>query len=252
MLNQLLELGLYTGVLLMEGGAEVYRIEDTITRMLSASGADAVTSLVTPTGVFLSVEYSGTIGTRVGRVRERSTNLRRVSAINGLSRSLRPGATQPSQVLAELHRIEQATRPYAFQAQVVAATVGGTAFGALFGAREWELPAAALASLAVFLVVTGSAKAKLPQLLADFLGGAVAAVIALSLTLVWRDMHYERVMLGAIMSLVPGVLLTTAVRDMLAGDLLSGTTRMGEALFIAAAIAAGAGSVLGWWIKWIS
>jgi uncharacterized membrane protein YjjP (DUF1212 family) len=105
--------------------------------------------------------------------------------------------------------------------------------------------------LAVFVLVWLMSKASLPRLLADYTGGFLAGAIALSLTLLVPTMHYDKVILGAIMSLVPGVLLTTAVRDMLVGDLLSGTTRMAEALFIAAAIAAGVGSVLGWWIRWI-
>lgn len=250
-LGELLDLGLYAGTMLLESGAEVYRIEDTISRMLRATGASEVESLVMPTGIFLSVDFAGTVGTRIGRVHHRSTNLRRVSAINGLSRSLQPGNSPPDFVMQELRQIAQDTPAYPMGWQLASATVGGTAFAGLFGARGFDLPAAALASLSVFAVVSIMTKAKLPRLLADFAGGFLAGVIALSLTLLAPTMHYDRVILGAIMSLVPGVLLTTAVRDMLAGDLLSGTTRMSEALFIAAAIAAGVGSVLGWWIRWV-
>lgn len=250
-LGDLLDLGLYAGTMMLESGAEVYRIEDTMDRMLRSTGANEVSSLVTPTGIFLSVDVAGTVGTRIGRVRQRSTNLRRVSAVNGLSRSLRDGIHSPIQVLQELRMIEQRTAAYPFGWQLASATVGGTAFAALFGASGPDLPAAALASLIVFAVVSLMSASQLPRLLADFAGGFLAAVVALSLTSLVPTMHYDRVILGAIMSLVPGVLLTTAVRDMLAGDLLSGTTRMSEALFIAAAIAAGVGSVLGWWIRWV-
>lgn len=249
--GELLDLGLYAGTMLLESGAEVYRIEDTISRMLKATGASEVESLVTPTGIFLSVDCLGTTGTRIGRVHHRSTNLRRVSAINDLSRSLQAGNSPPNSVKLKLRQLEQDTLAYPLCWQLASATVGGTAFAGLFGAAGWDLPAAALASLSVFALVSMMTKINLPGLLADFAGGFLAGVIALSLTLLVPTMHYDRVILGAIMSLVPGVLLTTAVRDMLAGDLLSGTTRMSEALFIAAAIAAGVGSVLGWWIRWV-
>lgn len=250
-LGELLELGLYAGTMLLESGAEVYRIEDTVSRMLKAAGAAAVTSLVTPTGIFLSVDVAGVVGTRIGRIHRRSTNLYRVSAINSLSRSEQVGSSPPAVVLQQLKEIERQTLSYPFAWLLASATVGGTAFAALFGARGLDLPAAAVVSLLVFAVSSLMSRAGLPRLLADFSGGLLAAASALSLTLLVPTMHYDKVILGAIMSLVPGVLLTTAVRDMLAGDLLSGTTRMSEALFIAAAIAAGVGSVLGWWIKWV-
>jgi len=251
LLGNLLELGLLTGKLLLESGAEVYRIEDTVERMLKATGAERVETIVTPTGIFLSVHLGDHIGTRIGRIRRRATNLHRVSAINSLSRALAPLGSRPEQVLARLHQIERQTTAYAASWQLLAASIGGTAFAGLFGATGLDLPATAVASCLVWLVGARLAKAGLPRLLSDFAGGATASLAALSLSQALPTMHYDKVILGAIMSLVPGVLLTTAVRDMLNGDLLSGTTRLGEALFIAAAIAAGAGAVLGWWLRWV-
>lgn len=250
LIGELLELGLHAGKSLLESGAEVYRIEDTMDRMLRSAGAHAVESIVTPTGIFLSVHVGNSVGTRIGRIRRRATNLHRVSAINSLSRALQPGNCPPAEVLCKLVQIEQQTPAYPPLWQLLAATVGGTAFASLFGATGFDLPATALASCLVFLISSLLARPGLPRLLADFTGGATASLIALSLTRLVPTMHYDKVILGAIMSLVPGVLLTTAVRDMLNGDLLSGTARLGEALFIAAAIAAGAGAILGWWIRW--
>ncbi|MGI6359164.1 MAG: threonine/serine exporter family protein [Bacillota bacterium] len=243
-LGSLLDLGLYAGRLLLESGAEVYRTEDTLDRMLRAAGAEMVDSIVTPTGIFLSVHYGGLSGTRIGRVRSRGTNLKRVAAINSLSRALSPGNSPPTEVLQKLRSIEERTGPEKLIWQLAAAMVGGATFSWLFGASRLELLGSALASGLVFLLSTYVARPRLPRILADFTGGAIASSAALSLTVLFPTMLYERVVLGAIMTLVPGVSLTTAVRDMLSGDLLSGTTGLGEALFIAAAIAAGAGAVL--------
>ena len=46
------------------------------------------------------------------------------------------------------------------------------------------------------------------------------------------------------MPLVPGVAITNAIRDIMAGDFLSGTARVVEAVLIAVAIASGVGPVL--------
>ena len=52
------------------------------------------------------------------------------------------------------------------------------------------------------------------------------------------------VILGAVMLLAPGVVMTTAIRDMLSGELVSGVSRGAEALAIAVAVATGVAVVL--------
>ena len=250
-IDKLLELGLYAGTLLLASGAEVYRIENTIFHMLTACGADTVDCIVTPTGIHLSVRLGENSGTRVRRIEQRSTNLRRVSAINTLSRSLGNSQQSTDDVLKALEAIESETEHNLQEIEPFAAALGGTAFAALFGARGWELPLTALVSIIVFVGKTLLKERGIPGLLADFAGGSLAALCALLSTLLIARLPYEHIVLGSIMTLVPGVLLTSGVRDMLAGDLLSGVIRMAEALFTAASIAAGVGAVLGWWIKWI-
>jgi uncharacterized membrane protein YjjP (DUF1212 family) len=46
------------------------------------------------------------------------------------------------------------------------------------------------------------------------------------------------------MLLVPGVALTTSMREVMAGDMISGITRMTESLLTATAIALGVGAAL--------
>ena len=250
-MEQLLELGLYSGTLLLGSGAEIYRVENTIYHLLTACGAEVVDCIATPTGIHLSAHAYGRIGTRVRRIDKRSTNLGRVAAINNLSRSLAGQQNDPGEVLQALCQIERDTEHSLVRWGPLGAAIGGTAFATLFGARGWELPTTAPVAFIVFHSAAFLRKAAIPGLLADFAGGFVAALLALSVTLVFPDMPSDRVILGAIMSLVPGVLLTAGARDVLAGDLLSGIVRTIEALFTATAIAAGAGAILGWWIKWL-
>lgn len=250
-MEQLLELGLFTGTLLLGSGAEIYRVEETIYHMLSACGATGIDCIATPTAIHLSAHAYGRVGTRVRRIEQRSTNLGRVAALNALSRSLTGQQNDPLTVLKQLQAVESATERTLLRLGPWAAALGGTAFAALFGAKGWELPATALVAWLVFQSASYLRRLSIPGLLADFIAGFFAGFCALALTLILPQMPYDRVILGAIMSLVPGVLLTSGVRDVLAGDLLSGIVRTNEALFTAAAIAAGVGAVLGWWIKWM-
>lgn len=248
-MEQLLELGLYAGSLLLGSGAEIYRVENTIYHLLSACGATDIDCIATPTAIHLSAHAYGQVGTRVRRILERTTNLGRISAINALSRSLSGQQNDPQVVLERLQAIEDCTQRNLLSLGPWAAALGGTAFATLFGAQGWELPSTALVAWLVFQFSSFLRGRGLPGLLVDFLCGFVAGLCALSLTLALPGMPHNRIILGAIMSLVPGVLLTSGVRDVLAGDLLSGIVRTNEALFTAAALAAGVGAILGWWIK---
>jgi uncharacterized membrane protein YjjP (DUF1212 family) len=248
-MEQLLELGLYAGSLLLGSGAEIYRVENTIYHLLSACGASGVDCIATPTAIHLSAHAYGQVGTRVRRIEKRSTNLGRVAAINTLSRSLSGQQNDPLTVLERLQAIESMTERNLVSLGPWAAALGGTAFATLFGARGWELPSTALVAWLVFRFSSFLRQRGIPSLLTDFICGFLAGLSALTLTLLLPEMPHDRIILGAIMSLVPGVLLTSGVRDVLAGDLLSGIVRTNEALFTAAALAAGVGAILGWWIR---
>ena len=51
------------------------------------------------------------------------------------------------------------------------------------------------------------------------------------------------------MLLVPGLAITNAIRDTVAGDFLSGLSRAAEAFLIAVAIAVGTGAVISIWLS---
>ena len=54
----------------------------------------------------------------------------------------------------------------------------------------------------------------------------------------------DKIIIGAFMGLVPGVAITNFMRDVLAGDLFSGITKLAESLLTATALALGAGIAL--------
>ena len=51
--------------------------------------------------------------------------------------------------------------------------------------------------------------------------------------------HQDKIMIGGIMLLIPGIAMTNSVRDMLTGDIVTGTMRLTNSLHQAAAIACG-------------
>jgi len=72
--------------------------------------------------------------------------------------------------------------------------------------------------------------------------GALCAEI---LTAVGLGAHLDQIIIGALMALVPGIALTNAMRDVMAGDMVSGISKVAEALLIGGAIALGTALSLG-------
>ena len=95
------------GRIIMENGGETYRVEETVTRMGRAFGLKNVESFAVPSGVFVSCEKEdGTHETAVLRVHRRGTNLRRVDAVNQISRRAEAGEITPEEALRALEKIE--------------------------------------------------------------------------------------------------------------------------------------------------
>ena len=76
------------------------------------------------------------------------------------------------------------------------------------------------------------------------LSAGLAAVAALGFQYMDHGINSDIVIISSIMLLVPGLAITNAVRDTMAGDYLSGVARATEAFLIAVAIAVGIGFVL--------
>ena len=77
-----------------------------------------------------------------------------------------------------------------------------------------------------------------------FTGGAMIAVLTVLLYAAGLGININAMITGSIMPLVPGLGITNALRDIIAGDYLSGGARMFDAIVVASALAAGAGAVM--------
>ena len=78
----------------------------------------------------------------------------------------------------------------------------------------------------------------------NVLGSIVIAVTALLFYLAGLPIHFDKIIIGSIMPLVPGIPITNSIRDFINGDYLSGSIRAIDALLTAFCIAVGVGIVI--------
>lgn len=115
---QVFQIAQLTGEIMLKNGAETYRVEDTISRILGTTGFAQIEAFTTLTGITISMgDPSITPIASVKRVQSRSNHLRKVEMANDLSRRFVSGKIDIEGALAELNRIDQ--DPLAYPRYVV-------------------------------------------------------------------------------------------------------------------------------------
>ena len=82
---------------------------------------------------------------------------------------------------------------------------------------------------------------------ANFLAGLSIGIVAQTCCLLYPYCTLENITVGALMPFLPGLAFTNGVRDYMAGDLLSGNSRIAEAGLFALSIAIGLAFALKVW-----
>ena len=214
------------GETLLENGAEVFRVEQTMEIMARSFHLREFHVYVLTNGIFAS---AGTAEiAEVRNVPVRTTHLGRVAAVNALSREIAAGGITLDE--AE-HRLAEARRiPFPKgKTQLLAGMSGTACFALIFGGT-----------------IRSALVCENRRLSNGFRKISAAALITLVCILGCHllDTEASHAIIGALMILTPGIAFTMGIRDFVQGDYLSGTIRMIDALLIAASIAIGTGLVL--------
>ena len=134
---------LLAGRLMMEAGAETYRVEDTMARMAETQQLSATHSFVTPTGIIFSP--GSPYHTKLIRIKDRSTDLEKVALVNDVSRKLSADEYTLEEAYAKLQEIEKANVMFPLWLQIIAAAIASGCFLILYEGLWTDVPAAIFA-----------------------------------------------------------------------------------------------------------
>ena len=243
----LVDMAAQAGEIMLVSGAEIYRVEDTVARILRASGASGAEVAVMATGIFITLTSGeGEPLSVVRRVRGRSTNMNRICRVNDVSRNFCTGILSVEEAKDALQEIGRELQ-YSRKLRILGYTVTPAAFAVIFDGGILEIAAAAMVGMvmALFEILINRVK------LNDFCSTAAEAFLAGILSLVLRavllpacSLNADAVIISALMPIVPGVIFTSAIRDTLNGDYASGIARILEAIVVALAVASGVGAAM--------
>lgn len=235
--NTVNELCLLAGKLMLKNGAETFRVEDTMVRIATFFGFHDSHSFVTPTGIIFSID--DTLDTKFIRISERVINLHKVTVVNSISRSITSGELSPQEAKAKLKEVESNPLTYSIPVRILAASILSACFVIMFqGGWQDFLPALFTGAIGFTCFVYFHKIVKI-QFFAEFLASAVMGLTAFSLVSNGFGAELDKIIIGSVMPLVPGLLITNAVRDLMAGHLVSGLSKGAEAFLTAFAIGAG-------------
>lgn len=237
--NDTVEAVTLAGSLLMQAGAEVYRVEDTMERLgLALPDVQECIPYVVTTGVFCSLVIHNITYTRIARIKQQNRNIYIINQINSLSRNAASSHMSASEVLERLHQIESSP-VYSFWIKTIFGAIGAMGFAIFFGGGFWDI----VAVFMIGLLVRGGTVVLERLTMIDFLSNTLLSLLAGTLSVLIA--HYfpvtsqDTLIISSIMLLVPGLAIMNAIRDIMMGEYVSGVASLAQAMFCALAIAIG-------------
>ena len=240
--NTLLELAADLGYNLAMSGAETFRVEDSINRLLSTYNIQSEVFAI-PNCLTVSIETSeGKPMTRMRRIGYHGNDLDAVEKYNSLCRRICAEKPDPKEAVRWLHETTASRVVYGLPASLAAHFLGSAGFSVLFGGTLVDAICGGVCGILIGFVNKFLGQLKVNPFFCTIASAFLMAFSAYAMGKLGLSANTDTVVIGALMLLVPGLLFTNAMRDIIFGDTNSGTNRIVQVLLIAAAIALGTGA----------
>lgn len=237
--EQLLTCALDIGEQMLISGAEIGRVEDSVRLICSAYGCVRTDVFTITSSIVVSIEDDNRkFYTQTRRITGTKTNLHRLDQLNNLSREICRERPTYSYVQTKLQTIGKAGT-YPLWLQILSSAMIGGAFAVFFGGCLTDgLVAAPLGAL-MCLTTNLLQKVRMNQIFVNVVAAFILSAAAIAAVQFGLGQDANKIIIGNIMLLIPGIALTNSIRDMISGDIMSGMLRFFDAILVAAAIAAG-------------
>jgi len=239
--SEVLELALRVGYHLQMNGAEIYRIEESVHRVINAYGyiGDA---FAIPNVIIVTVSPEGEVPlTRMRRIGPHSVNIDGIERLYGVCRKIcteRPPISQAMSLVTEekRHIWTYSTGMYLGGCWLVAA-----AFALFFGSGLVDSVFAGCCGVLVGQFLSWMTRLRVNVFFKTLTASFILACVTQTLFHFSLIQHPDSAAIGALMLLVPGMTFTDSMRDIIYGDTLSGINKLVQVVLIAAALLLGTG-----------
>lgn len=236
----LLALAVETGYRLQESGAEIYRVEEAVRRIFQAYGVDGGQVFAIPNCLIVSViDTDGRPISRLRRIPVHGTDINRMERVYDYCRQVCRETPDPSDALKQLYALDANHPKFPFWLQMAGYFVGTGSFALFWGGSLLDALAGGLCGIAIGLCLTFMEKLGANLFVKTVISAFISAFLAAALVRLGAGENTNYITIGALMALVPGLMFTNFMRDIMAGDTVAGLIKLVEALLTAGAIAIG-------------
>lgn len=237
--EDVLEVASEAGHILLENGAEISRVEDTMERISSHYGVHTGHFFVLSNGIFTT--SSSNKYANVEFIPIRGIQLSKVVEVNRLSYRIAADKVSLTQARAELDAIRDEPMKPAWE-QIVGSAFGAAGFCAVFGGGFMDCAAAFVVGTLLYLFLLLVSSRYLSKIVGGICNSLVATLLCLASYRLGFGSSLSNIIIGAIMPLIPGVPFVNGVRDLADSDYIAGTTRLTDAMLGFFCIALGVGT----------
>ncbi len=235
--KKLLNLALTIGEKLLCSGAEVNRVEDSICRICKAYGAKHVDVFTITSSIVVTACFDENLITETRRIKRYNTDFKQFDYINNLSRMI-------CEEKPDLNYVEQQLKIYSsfsekkYKKYIAWFLVAG-AFTMFFGGNLTDAVISAIIAVLARFILTVIEYVKLNNVIANIILSFMISSSAYIFSETDVYCNPDKIIIGNIMLLIPGIALTNAIKDLIIGDTMTGLLRFSEALLTSVAIAGG-------------
>lgn len=245
--QRLLDLATELGFRLSSCGAETYRVEESVKRLLASYGI-ACDAFAVPYSLTVTAETDcGTPLMRMRRIDGSVSDLDAVERYSGLCRRICQERPDPETAFEWLHNTDTQRVYYSPLLQYIGYFLGSAGFGWFYGGCLTDGLSAGICGLVGCAADRYFRRVQVNKFFSTILTAFFMALTAYVLHQLGLSPNPDATIIGSLMVLVPGLLFTNAMRDLIFGDTSSGTTRVVQVLLIAVSIALGTGAALGFY-----
>lgn len=239
-MEPLLDCVMDLGEQMLTNGGAVHWIEKSICRIFQAYGATRTDVFIITSSIVVTVHtQDGHFYTQTRRITETVSDFEKLHRLNALSREICKAHFTPEVIRVKLDTIAKETKTYPLWLEFLCYAGIAGAFTLFFGGGFGEAGVALVVGLCMRLAILGCDRWMKNKIFTKFTASFVATLVALLALKAGAVPAVDKVMIGNIMTLIPGIGLTNALRDLLVGDSIAGLLRTIEACLTALAIAAG-------------
>lgn len=236
--NNILKILMSFGKLMIQSGAEINRVEDTVNRVGMSYEISKISVFAITTNLVITiVDSDGHSYTRSKRiVSSATTDFTKLELLNSLSRAKCNGEIDDDEFekrFLEIKNFKESNFKF-----YIGSMISAGSFTIFFGGDILDALVAVLFSLLIFLI-EDKFKEYCPNIMMFNFITAFVVGLGISVVSLFFSLNADKIVIGDIMLLIPGVAFTNSMRNLLVGDTLAGVMRLVETILWAAALAVG-------------